>query len=776
MLGPKRLLRDFERAPRQRLGLRVTAARVQQLGQVGKAPGHGRVCGSQLLLSDCQRAAIKWLGLIVLTLGMEQRRQVVQCLGNIRMFGAQPPFPGRKRPPVQRFGLGVPAQTLQRHRQVVERESGVRMVRAPDRADDGKRAAIERLGLGVPALGVHRSGQIVQALGHVRVSGAVRLLANRERAPLQRFGLGVHALLVQDAGQVVQPGGDGRMFRSQLSFQVVRDFGIQRQEQPVLRGTEELLSRFLEPLRELRHGQRGPAVVERLGQDVSLPVSNVPDIDFLQLTVVVLEQNAMYALHQVGRCVLLERLPHQLLHGPGAGRSIFIDERETAEVRERGQRVAGIELRHQQLEHLVAPEARHRQHLQCLNLRLGQVAQETGEYLGRRVGEAFRLELQPVQPGLDVRVNGQVQIVGQTGTAFHYLIGNRPVFDSAASEELPGVLVGQPADKLLVEAFLPVGIQLRPAQHLPAAHHPEHFGQLRHELSHPFILLVELPFRTLGLGQRLVGVQEQRRPHSPGDEKVPQVRGPEHRQLLGDLRRLEHREVAQLGRAAPRPPVPDHLAALERHTGNLGYHTDQGNVPEHVDRLGKHRARFQQREVLPGHRRLGPGLPPVHGIGDVEAGELHLVLVVQQLAQNEQSRLLVPVSGHAEIQRGRDHPGLGLELPHQLLTQAGLADAADAVKDEDPVPVRLRTGERGTERPDQIIPVDELPTRRRPALAPRVPRPYRHRPHLKAAALSRLNCWLPTRLICPLPRGSQAPGGSVEGVSGPNGRGDSGKS
>ena len=99
---------------------------------------------------------------------------------------------------------------------------------------------------------------------------------------------------------------------------------------------------------------------------------------------------------------------------------------------------------------------------------------------------------------------------------------------------------------MLAQTIVPVRVELDPAQHLPAAHDPKHLGQLRHKFSHPLVPLIELPFRPLGLGQCFVCIKEQYCLAASGRKGVLEIRGPKHRQPLGNLRGLKLWQVAQL--------------------------------------------------------------------------------------------------------------------------------------------------------------------------------------------------------------------------------------
>ena len=91
----------------------------------------------------------------------------------------------------------------------------------------------------------------------------------------------------------------------------------------MLHSRAELFSRLLEPSEGLVHRQQSPAMVEGLGQRRLLSVGDVLDVDVLESAVVVFKQEAMHPLHQFRRLMLLERLPHQLVHSVRTARCAF---------------------------------------------------------------------------------------------------------------------------------------------------------------------------------------------------------------------------------------------------------------------------------------------------------------------------------------------------------------------------------------------------------------------------------------------------------------------
>jgi len=108
---------------------------------------------------------------------------------------------------------------------------------------------------------------------------------------------------------------------------------------------------------------------------------------------------------------------------------VLIDERETAQTIERGQRIAGLVLRNQLLEQRAIPEPRDSQHLERLDLRVTQVPKKPDEQSVRRRSEVLGLRVPAGCHYLVVGVDSKVKVKRHALAAGDYgltdgLIGN----------------------------------------------------------------------------------------------------------------------------------------------------------------------------------------------------------------------------------------------------------------------------------------------------------------------------------------------------------------
>src|SRR6266511_1364113 len=89
MIIAQRLLTDVERAPVERLGLRVLPLQVVERCQAVETDGGGRMIFAQRFLTDVESALVERFGLHVLPLRGVEYRQVVEDFGGVRMIFSQ---------------------------------------------------------------------------------------------------------------------------------------------------------------------------------------------------------------------------------------------------------------------------------------------------------------------------------------------------------------------------------------------------------------------------------------------------------------------------------------------------------------------------------------------------------------------------------------------------------------------------------------------------------------------------------------------------------------
>ena len=127
--------------------------------------------------------------------------------------------------------------------------------------------------------------------------------------------------------------------------------------------------------------------------------------------------------------------------------------------------------------------------------------------------------------GFVVELGFQLQIEGHPSPLAEDLLHDRRLLDAPFGQEAPGVFLAELAHQVLLAGLAPaLVVALLPAQPIAPADHPEHLGQLAHQIHQPALPWLPPPSASAhpGVPEGFVGVEgDQGRRAVVGDGVIP---------------------------------------------------------------------------------------------------------------------------------------------------------------------------------------------------------------------------------------------------------------